>query len=556
MFDKKKMMKRLYYTLFILGTISLQAQTVDVTFVVDMNTQPISANGVYIAGSFQDWTPSTTEMSDLDADGVYEVVVSLEQDSVYEYKFLNGNEWESVSGVCGTPENGNRTLNTGLDSVLVLSQACFASCDPCPLTDQTTTFKVDMSLTPVSANGVYLAGNFQGWDPSSTEMLDEDGDNIYEVTLTGIEAGDYEYKFINGNDWGNDEDLSGLDCANENQNRSVSVISATTEVGPFCYGECGSCIMPVNVVFRVDMSNETISSNGVHLAGDFQEWDPSATEMLDDENDGIFEVGLELNIGTYQYKFVNGNGWSGDNDNESLPVECNVENNRELTLSSDTVIEYCYNQCEAICNKYPSPAEITFAVDMNNVEAVDLSGVWIIGSFTSPQWQDGRVQMFEHQEYPGIYTTTLLVDGPEDIQYKFSNGEPILGTPFQDGESANLDSLGCGSANGIGGWNRNFVRSGEAEHAGVFCYNTCENCNNSTLNTIEQTAHISDFYFFPNPTQDVLNFSNKVNFHIVNLLGKRIQSGEGDFVDVSLLAPGLYYLEMPAKKETFIFVKQ
>ena len=74
---------------------------------------------------------------------------------------------------------------------------------------------------------------------------------------------------------------------------------------------------------------------------------------------GIFEVGLELNIGTYQYKFVNGNDWIGDNDNESLPVECNVENNRELTLSSDTVIEYCYNQCEAICNKYPSPAEIT-----------------------------------------------------------------------------------------------------------------------------------------------------------------------------------------------------
>ena len=73
---------------------------------------------------------------------------------------------------------------------------------------------------------------------------------------------------------------------------------------------------------------------------------------------------------------------------------------------------------------------------------------------------------------------------------------------------------------------------------------------------MEQTAHISDFYFFPNPTQDVLNFSNKVNYHIVNLLGKRIQSGEGDFADVSLLAPGLYYLEMPATKETFIFVKQ
>ena len=38
--------------------------------------------------------------------------------------------------------------------------------------------------------------------------------------------------------------------------------------------------MPVNVNFMVDMSNETVSSNGIHLAGAFQGWDPSSTEML------------------------------------------------------------------------------------------------------------------------------------------------------------------------------------------------------------------------------------------------------------------------------------
>ena len=47
--------------------------------------------------------------------------------------------------------------------------------------------------------------------------------------------------------------------------------------------------------------------------------------MLDEDGDGIYVVSLELNIGTYQYKFVNGSDWSGtDNDNESLPALCNV----------------------------------------------------------------------------------------------------------------------------------------------------------------------------------------------------------------------------------------
>ncbi|GIS04551.1 MAG: hypothetical protein CM15mP107_1710 [Bacteroidota bacterium] len=189
-----------------------------------------------------------------------------------------------------------------------------------------------MSLEDVSPLGVHVAGDFQGWDPSATELLDEDGDNIYEVTISGEFSGIYEYKFINGNSWGDDEQFSG-DCINANQNREFSVISATTVVGPFCYEECGPCVMPVNVNFMVDMSNETVSQNGVHLAGSFQGWDPSSTEMLDDDGDGVYEVSLDLNIGTYQYKFVNGSDWSGsNNDNESVPTECNVSGNREITL--------------------------------------------------------------------------------------------------------------------------------------------------------------------------------------------------------------------------------
>ena len=549
---------RYFYFLFFFYTISIQAQIIDVTFLVDMNTQPISTDGVHIAGSFQNWDPSASIMSDIDADGIYELTLSLDQDSTYEYKFINGNEWgndESLFGVdCGTPVDGNRIFTTTLDSSMTLDLVCFGSCDLCPEVAQTLTFKLDMSLVNVSPLGVHVAGDFQGWDPSATELLDEDGDNVYEVTLTGDFSGDYEYKFINGNDWGDDEQFSG-ECINANQNRVFSVTSATTVVGPLCYEECGPCVMPVNVNFMVDMSNETVSSNGIHLAGAFQGWDPSSTEMLDEDGDGIYEVSLELNIGTYQYKFVNGSDWSGtDNDNESVPALCNVDGNREITLSSDSIVQFCYNQCESICLDYPSSAEITFAVDMSNVVSIEGSGVWLMGSFTSPQWQDGRIQMFEHPDYPGVYTFTVMVEGPADIQYKFSNGEPFLGTAFQDGESYDFETDGCGTSNGIGGFNRTFIRSGLNQFAGTFCYNTCSNCNGIDLDQNELES-LNSIYVYPNPANTVLMLSENSNYKVFNILGEEIINGQGLSVDISSIETGVYFVEIVGLKQTVRFIK-
>src|SRR3990170_7392101 len=73
------------------------------------------------------------------------------------------------------------------------------------------TFRVDMAAETISPAGVHIAGSFQSvaglgnnWDPSSTLVLDPDGDMIYEITVQ-LPAGTYEYKFINGNAWGMDE---------------------------------------------------------------------------------------------------------------------------------------------------------------------------------------------------------------------------------------------------------------------------------------------------------------------------------------------------------------
>jgi hypothetical protein len=67
------------------------------------------------------------------------------------------------------------------------------------------TFSVDMQYQDISPNGVHIAGSFQGWDPAATEMIDEDQDLIYTVTLMLLSGTYHEYKFVNGNAWGDDE---------------------------------------------------------------------------------------------------------------------------------------------------------------------------------------------------------------------------------------------------------------------------------------------------------------------------------------------------------------
>jgi Lamin Tail Domain/FlgD Ig-like domain len=67
------------------------------------------------------------------------------------------------------------------------------------------TFAVDMQYQEISPEGVHIAGGFQGWDPAATELLDDDMDQVYTVTLP-LMSGDYhEFKYVNGNAWGGDE---------------------------------------------------------------------------------------------------------------------------------------------------------------------------------------------------------------------------------------------------------------------------------------------------------------------------------------------------------------
>lgn len=319
----------------------------NVTFQVNMATQAVSPNGVHLAGNFQGWNPSATAMTDPDADGIYTVTLPINGYSNLQYKFVNGNAWgsdESVPSACAVSNNRGYTTGSVPEVIPVV---CFGACENCPTNLVPVTFKVNMAGQTVSANGVHIAGGFQGWNPGSTLMTDGNSDGVYEVTISISPNTTIEYKFVNGNAWGADESVPAACGAG---NRSLNVVTTPIVLDPVCFGGCTNCVFNT-VVFQVDMSQQTVSGNGVHIAGNFQGWSPSATAMTDFDNDGVYTYTATVLAGSaLQYKFINGNTWGGA---ESVPNDCATNGNRtNANVQSNQTVNInlvCFASCSICC---------------------------------------------------------------------------------------------------------------------------------------------------------------------------------------------------------------
>ncbi len=129
-----------------------------------------------------------------------------------------------------------------------------------------------------------------------------------------------------------------------------------------------------DVTFQVNMQNEVVSGDGVHLAGNFAPegqpgyWDPAGNEMTDGDFDGIYEVTLTLDKSTdYQFKYVNGDSWDAPDVPETVPDACATDGNRTVTVgdnNTQTLDVVCFGECVA-CNildwynlQWPGTADI------------------------------------------------------------------------------------------------------------------------------------------------------------------------------------------------------
>ncbi len=189
-----------------------EASYVDVTFQVNMEEQTVSPNGVHVAGSFNGWDAGATEMLDGDADGIYDVTLSLVSGLQYEFKYINGNAWgangvaqEIVPAECQASGSDNRFEIIG-ETNYTIDPVCYGSCNDCGTPTYDITFQVDMQNEIVTGD-VYVAGGFTGW---ADQLMTNIGGTVYEFTIVLEEGSSHEFKFKNGpGGWENFEDDGG-----------------------------------------------------------------------------------------------------------------------------------------------------------------------------------------------------------------------------------------------------------------------------------------------------------------------------------------------------------
>ena len=223
-----------------------------------------------------------------------------------------------------------------------------------PMAD--VTFKLDMNQFGGNFSKAYVSGSFNGWSGNSNELLDADGDKVYE-TILNLPVGLYEYKFTL-DDWAQQEQLAAtstctnttIDGANVFTNRKLALSGATT-VGPVCYNSCFGCGDAVRITVNIGMGGVTPDPGGVYLAGGGDFGPPGGRFKMDDsDGDGVFSIAVERQRGySTFYDFANGAcpDYSCKEILEGQPcaVPTNYNDRFLPPVQQDTVINTCYATC-------------------------------------------------------------------------------------------------------------------------------------------------------------------------------------------------------------------
>ena len=516
--------------------------TYDVTLVLDLSNETPNALGVYIAGSFQGWNPGATLMTN-NGDGTWSYTVNAEEGSEIAYIFLNGNDWlyqETVPAECGL-DNGsggfNRFHTIGAADE-TLDAVCFSSCVACvPLEEcndvnavnynamaatdaaclYNTTFTIDMNDYVPAFTILNVSGEWNGFCGDCNVLSDDDMDGVWSGTFA-IPDGAYTYKF-QVDSWTDQEALvagAGTPCfymLGGFTNRILNVEAiASNDIPEHCWNSCyacpaggvvgctdaaannydalateenGTCLY--DVTFQLDMSQVADAFTIAEVNGSFNGW-CGGCNPLTDNGDGTWAVTIELQAGSYEYKYA-ADAWNIQEDlsgNTPGLGSCVVENsgffNRSLLVGGDVTEDLvCWNLC-SVC-----PPAIPGCMDANaqnyNAAAqtddgscsylltVTVNMSQVTDGFTIPEingtyngWCGGCNQLSDNGD--GTWTGTFTVPNGQ-VDYKFA----------ADAWNIQEDLTGLtGCVVDFGGnWNRVVDVTGDTV-VDVVCWNSCDDC--------------------------------------------------------------------------------
>jgi hypothetical protein len=306
-------------------------QYTNVTFQVDMNKVTQGFTTPEVNGTWNNWCGSCNAMSDANGDNIWEVTLPLEQGTTVEFKYsADGWSIQEMNDPTASCTNGNATNTNRVLTIpaadTVLPVVCWSSCDACSIE---VTLNVNMAWevanNAIDSNGVHVAGSFQGWSASTTEMTDPDGDGIYSVTFESPLNQDLFYKFINGNDFAVAEASGDLAACGVSDgfggfNRASSIGNADTIFAAVCFTKCYDCAVSIdealgNISLYPNPTSGAFTLERSELAGDIQvsiiglqgqllvntEWTAGQSELNIDLSDlaaGVYMVRLTAEEGT------------------------------------------------------------------------------------------------------------------------------------------------------------------------------------------------------------------------------------------------------------------
>jgi len=319
-----------------------------------------------------------------------------------------------------------------------------------------TTFNVDMTCAPEGFDNVFVTGPWCGWCANDTynTMTDPDGDGVYTVEVADL-TGTVEYKYaING--FADQENLvndmvDGATCAPVTDysgyaNRTTEAGSTTNDYYGTCDGTCNDVPPPPggSVLFRVDMSEYTGGYGAVNLNGSFNGWCGSCATMTDDDGDMIYELAVDLQGGTIEYKFTL-DGWTFQEEfTDGDPCTSTIDGyiNRTYDVTGDAELDVvCWNLCTA-CTVVPVPGctdatacNYDAAANEDDGSCVYGDGPAVVFSVMDALCHDGFGSVTLDSASVAIEGATFTVDTAEIVygSLALAPGEYILTATGADG---------------------------------------------------------------------------------------------------------------------------
>ncbi len=261
------------------------------------------AGQVYLAGTFNNWNSNTDLLRDEDGDGVFSITVQIVPGE-YQYKFVIDGTWKEDPHAADYVDDGHG----GRNGIIVVEGETMdvggkdapaekpAVKKRAPAGSREVTFKLEPKIGGVS--DVFVAGSFNDWNASADRMTDEDGDGVYEITLS-LPKGEHPYKFVVDGNWMADENAEDFIDDGFGGQKSLVRVGLSSEDG-----------MKLR---RVPFIFTTADEYGaVYLAGTFNDWNPGKTLM--EKGEGEWRLDLLLPPGEHLYKFVADGKWITDRD--------------------------------------------------------------------------------------------------------------------------------------------------------------------------------------------------------------------------------------------------